>query len=116
MDKNKIDYTSEDYWHRLANQSLIRFYILRALKDKDLHGYLLIREIRKLSDDFCNPTESTLYPALSQMAKAGLIELTGAKNRSRKTYLLTQKGKDAFKASAKIWNQVIPNLRKRTLL
>jgi len=116
MSQNIIDYTNEEYWERLANQSLIRFFILRALKDQDLHGYMIIRTIRKLSNEFCSPSESTLYPALSQMFKAGLIEFVDPKDKERKTYRLTLKGKDAFKVAAKTWNSIIPTLSKRTIL
>jgi len=112
----KIDYTNEDYWIKLINQSLIRFYILKALKEKDLHGYLLIQEIKKLSNEFCDPSESTLYPALGQLARAGLIQQTNPKSRARKTYRLTPKGKKAFKTAAKTWNSVLPTLSKRTIL
>jgi len=111
-----LDYTTEEYWVKLINQSLIRFYILKALKDRDLHGYMLIQEIKKLSDDFCNPSESTLYPALAQLLKAGLIQQTNPQEKARKTYHLTQKGKEAFKVAASIWNKVIPTLSRRTLL
>ena len=113
---DKIDYTAEEYWRKLINQSLIRFYILRALKERDLHGYLLIQEIHRLSNDFCNPSESTLYPALNQMLVGGLIQQSNPKERSRKTYHLTPKGKEAFKTAAKIWNTVLPTLSKRTIL
>jgi len=110
------DYTTEEYWKKLINQSLIRFFILRALKDKDLHGYLLIQEVKKLSNDFCNPSESTLYPALGQMLKAGLIEQVKNANKDRKTYHLTPKGKEAFKMATKTWNTILPTISKRTLL
>lgn len=110
------DFTDERYWVRLVNQSLIRFYILRALKDKDLHGYMLIQEISKISNEFCNPSESTLYPALGQLLRGGLIQQTNPKDRTRKTYRLTPKGKDAFKTAAKVWNSVIPTLNRRTIL
>jgi len=113
---NSIDYTDEKYWQKLINQSLIRFYILRSLKDNDLHGYKLIQEIRKQSNEFCSPSESTLYPALNQMLKGGLVELANLQDKTRKTYHLTDKGREAFKVSAKTWNRVIPTLSKRTIL
>ena len=116
MAKESIDYTSDLYWRKLINQSLIRFYILRTLKDKDLHGYMLIQEIKHVSNDFCSPSESTLYPALNQLLKAGLIQHTNPKDKMRKTYHLTNKGKEAFMVAAKTWNQVIPTLSKRTIL
>jgi DNA-binding PadR family transcriptional regulator len=116
MAQKKIDYLSEDYWEKLANQSLVRFFILKALKGRDLHGYLLIREIREISRDFCSPSESTLYPALNQLLKAGLIAQTNPASSDKKIYCLTQKGKDAFKVAAKTWNRIIPSLSRSTIL
>jgi len=116
MAKEAIDYTNENYWIKLINQSLIRFYILRTLKDKDLHGYMLIQEIKKASNEFCSPSESTLYPALNQLLKGGLIQQTNPKDKMRKTYHLTARGKEAFMVAAKTWNRVIPTLSKRTIL
>lgn len=116
MNVREVDYTKEEYWEKLVNQSLIRFYILRALKDQDLHGYMLIQQVKKLSNDFCNPSESTLYPALNQMLKGGLIEQANPGDKTRKTYHLTAKGKEAFAIAAKTWNKVIPTLSKRTIL
>jgi len=116
MESNQPDYISEEYWIKLINQSLIRFYILRVLKDRDLHGYLLIQEIKNSSNGFCNPSESTLYPALNQLLQANLIQQTDSNEKMRKTYHLTPKGKEAFKIAAKTWNKVIPTLRKRTIL
>lgn len=116
MEKNSIEYTNEEYWIKLINQSLIRFFILKALKEKDLHGYMIIQEIKRISNEFCNPSESTLYPALGQLLSGGLIQQTNPKDRARKTYHLTQKGKDAFKVAAKTWNRILPTLNKNTLL
>jgi len=116
MTQNKIDYLSDNYWEKLANQSLVRFFILRALKDKDLHGYLLIKGIRELSRDFCSPSESTLYPALNQFLKAGLIVQANPSSKDKKTYRITPKGKEAFKVAAKTWNRILPTLNRRTIL
>lgn len=113
---DKIDYTQEEYWEKLINQSLIRFFILRALKDDDLHGYMLIQQIKDISNDFVHPSESTLYPALNQMLKAGLLSQTNPKDKIRKTYHLTPMGREAFKVAAKTWNRILPTLNKRTIL
>jgi PadR family transcriptional regulator PadR len=111
-----IDYTKEDYWIKLVNQSLVRFFILKSLKEKDLHGYMLIQEIRKQSNDFCQPSESTLYPALGQMLKGGLIQQTNPTQKERKTYRLTEKGRLAFKTASKVWNTILPTMNRRTIL
>ena len=116
MSTKKTDYLSDDYWSKLINQSLIRFFILRALKDEDMHGYKLIRAIRKMSNDYVSPAESTLYPALNQMQAGELIQQTNPSAKERKVYRLTDKGKQAFKIAAKNWNMILPALLRKTIL
>ncbi len=108
----------EEYWHSLINQSAIRFFILRVLWNKDTYGYILSKEVKEMSWGFCEPTESTLYPALAKMEKEKLIFSTRveAQARTRKMYSITEKGKDAFRIAAKVWNKIIPALRESTTL
>ncbi|MCC2631659.1 MAG: lineage-specific thermal regulator protein [Patescibacteria group bacterium] len=110
--------TSPVYWRSLINQSAIRFFILRALWDKDSYGYILSKEIEELSWGFCTPTESTLYPALNDMEKKGLIRATtiSANSRTRKMYHITDTGKLAFRTAAKTWGEIIPAIRQSTTL
>lgn len=110
--------TSPSYWRALINQSAIRFFILRALWDKDSYGYILSREIEELSWGFCTPTESTLYPALADLEKRGLIHSSAvvANSRTRKMYHITEQGKLAFRTAAKTWGEIIPAIRKATTL
>ncbi len=110
--------TSPQYWRALINQSAIRFFILRALWDKESYGYILSREIEELSWGFCTPTESTLYPALNDLEKRGLIHSTqvSANSRIRKVYHITEQGKLAFRTAVKTWGEITPALRKATTL
>jgi DNA-binding PadR family transcriptional regulator len=110
--------TSPSYWRALINQSAIRFFILRALWDKDSYGYILSGEIEELSWGFCTPTESTLYPALADLERRGLIHSSAvvANSRTRKMYHITEQGKLAFRTAAKTWGEIIPAIRKATTL
>jgi PadR family transcriptional regulator, regulatory protein PadR len=110
--------TSPLYWKSLINQSAIRFFILRALWNKDSYGYILSKEIEDLSWGFCTPTESTLYPALNELEKRGLIRSTSisAHSRTRKVYHITETGKLAFRTAAKTWGEIIPAIRQNTTL
>lgn len=112
------DPTTEDYWHALINQSAIRFFILRVLWEKDSYGYILSKEVKEMSWGFCEPTESTLYPALAKLEQEKLIFSTkvASKSRTRKMYSITETGKDAFRVAAKVWNHIIPALRQNTTL
>lgn len=110
--------TSPQYWHSIVNQSAVRFFILRALWEKDSYGYVLSQEIEELSWGFCSPSESTLYPALNDFEKHGLIRSSkvSANSRVRKMYQITETGKLAFRTAAKTWGEVIPAIRKSTTL
>lgn len=118
MAPKSSDPTTEEYWHSLINQSAIRFFILRVLWEKDSYGYILSKDVKEMSWGFCEPTESTLYPALSKMETEGLIYSTTvpSKARTRKMYSITEKGKIAFRTAAKVWNTIIPALRQNTTL
>ena len=106
------------YWQALINQSVIRFFILRVLWEKDSYGYILSKEVEEVSWGFCKPTESTLYPALSDMEKNGLIHSSKveARSRTRKMYSITNEGKITFRLAAKAWGRIIPALRRATTL
>lgn len=110
--------TSPVYWRSLINQSAIRFFILRALWEKESYGYILSKEIEELSWGFCKPTESTLYPALNDLEKQGLIRSSKvtANSRLRKMYHITESGKLAFRTAAKTWGEIIPAVRQSTTL
>lgn len=106
------------YWQRLINQALIRFCVLKVLRLKDYHGYALGPAVDRYSDGFCKPTEGTLYPALAELARGGYISMKNEKvnGRVRKTYQITDKGRDAVRHATRVWGRLLPLLRKATIL
>lgn len=114
-----MDLTSEGYWRKLINQGLIRFFLLKVLyKDKESYGYRIVKRIEELSEGTCRPTESTIYPALDQLESDGYAksEEVSAGARTRKVYTLTEKGRDAHRAAAKSYGEIIPLLRQAIML
>jgi DNA-binding PadR family transcriptional regulator len=109
-----INRTEQKYWNELINQSLIQFFILKALQKKGpTHGYLLIEAINEISWEKAKPTQSTIYPALNKLAKEGLLRVEI--NKRRKVYTLTEQGMTAIRAASKAWNEVIPILQRNTI-
>lgn len=69
------------------------FYILVALKEP-LHGYGVMQKISELSHHRVQLGPGTLYGALSNLLKLGLIEsVDEAGNERRKLYSMTEIGK-----------------------
>jgi DNA-binding PadR family transcriptional regulator len=102
-----ICYTSRRYWSSILNASLCKFFILRALCDGPAHGYEIIRRVATLTDNFCVPTQGTIYPVLREFQECGCVTCLPAvvNGRTRKVYTVTRKGRDAYKAGADVWEK-----------
>lgn len=109
---------SPEYWQKMINQGLIKFFLLKSLREEALYGYVLTKRIEELSWGACRPTQGTLYPALAQLEKEGYltVHVTKYKGRERKIYLITEKGKTAFRTAAKTYGEIIPLLNKAIVL
>jgi DNA-binding PadR family transcriptional regulator len=80
------------------------FQILLSLADADLHGYAIIADVRRRTQDQMRLTASTLYAALKRLLDQRWIEeLAPPPDESdsrRRYYRLTAEGRRAGKAEA----------------
>jgi PadR family transcriptional regulator len=73
--------------------------ILNAIEDHgSLHGYAMRQIIEERTEGKIRITEGALYPQLHRLEAAGLIssETKTSGKRKRKTYVLTEKGKEGL--------------------
>ncbi|MEW6455623.1 MAG: PadR family transcriptional regulator [Acidobacteriota bacterium] len=92
-----------------------KFLILSLLKEKEMYGYELLKEIEKKSGGYFKLDEGTLYPALHSLEKDGFIVSSWRKSQKeglpdRKYYSITKKGIKFFEETSKEWNQFAKNL------
>ncbi len=106
------DYTSRAYWAGTIKMSLSKFFILRSLHDRPMHGYDIARAVEMISNGCCSPTEGTIYPVLKEFEEGGYVtsEVEVVQGRQRKTYTLTTKGRDAFRVGLEAWMDVTRTL------
>ncbi len=71
----------------------VRAAILALLTEAPMHGYQLIREIEERTDGRWKPSAGSVYPTLQLLADEGLV--TAEMSQDRKTYSLTDAGKEA---------------------
>ena len=102
------DYTSRAYWAGTIKMSLSKFFILRVLHDRPLHGYDVARAVERATNGCCSPTEGTIYPVLREFEQGGYVtsETAVVSGRQRKTYTLTDKGREAFRVAVEAWMDV----------
>jgi len=87
----------------------ISLLLLSLLSRGEMYGYEIFQEASRRSGNAFEFKEGTLYPALHQLEKRGLIKAewrTGANGRERKYYSLTAKGKKAAREYEKQWQHL----------
>jgi len=79
-------------------QSVIRgslkLMILRILSEKTMHGYELIKEVKRRTLGLWKPVPGSIYPALKLLENKGFVESYSQKEKGkiRKYYKVTDKG------------------------
>ncbi len=90
--------------------------VLSVLKDKDLYGYKIIKEIQLRSEKVFDFKEGTLYPVLHALEIEGCLESywDEYENRKRRYYHITRKGKKCLNEKQREW-QLFSNTVNRVL-
>lgn len=102
------DYASRAYWAGTIKMGLSKFFILRVLHDRPMHGYDVARAVERTTNGCCSPTEGTIYPVLREFEDGGYVtaEAGVVSGRQRRTYTLTAKGREAFRVAVEAWTEV----------
>ena len=79
--------------------------LLAVVADDPAHGYAIIERLQARSGGEFQLAESTVYPALHRLERAGLLESswTEAQGRRRRVYQLTRRGRNALARSRDDW-------------
>jgi len=72
-----------------------RMLVLRALRERPMHGYEIIKVLEDRFQGFYRPSAGAVYPALRSLRREGLVAVGGTERR--KTYHITAKGRVALR-------------------
>ena len=88
--------------------------IMGVLKQEDMYGYKIIKELEKQSEFVFTMKEGTLYPILHALEVENLLESywETCDGRKRKYYHLTQKGKAQLKEKQDEWQVFSTSVNK----
>ncbi|HEY4009990.1 MAG TPA: helix-turn-helix transcriptional regulator [Acidobacteriaceae bacterium] len=87
----------------------ISLLLLNLLSRGEMYGYEILQAAAVRSANTFEFKEGTLYPALHQLEKKGLVRpewRTGDNGRERKYYSLTNKGQKAAQEYERQWQQL----------
>src|SRR5665213_3204848 len=88
--------------------------ILSLLTERAMYGYEIIQEADRRSARQFEMKEGTLYPALHQMERDGLLRAEWQESdagRSRKYYALTAKGRRQAQSKRQQWEAISAAMR-----
>ena len=88
--------------------------IMGVLKQEDMYGYRIIKELEKQSEFVFTMKEGTLYPILHALEIENFLESYWEQCdcRKRKYYHLTQKGKAQLKEKQEEWKTFSTSVNK----
>ena len=79
--------------HRYGFKSgFLKLAVLKLVSKGPIHGYALMKEIQRLTDEDWRPSPGSIYPALRELVSEGMVQVR-VQGR-RKVYEITPKGAD----------------------
>ncbi len=93
----------------------LEMMILRRLKRQPMHGYALVQEIKRTSDDLLQVEEGSLYPALQRLLREELVTAEwkiSATNRRVRVYKLTAKGTKHLEHEVSRFKQMLEGITR----
>jgi len=97
------------------------FHILLALADGEKHGYAILKEVARRTDDKVRLSAGTLYGNLARLESAGLIAESSRRpeivldDERRRYYLLTELGREVAVAEAERMEEALAQARAKKL-
>jgi PadR family transcriptional regulator PadR len=88
--------------------------ILSLLAERAMYGYEILQQAELRSARMFQLKEGTVYPALHQMERAGLLDATWRESeagRARKYYSLTAKGRRQAESKRRQWASISAAMR-----
>ena len=81
--------------------------LLTVLRQRPLHGYGMVEELRMRSGGEFDLPEGTIYPALHRLERAGLLSSRWevVEGRRRRVYALSRKGREVAGERVESWRR-----------
>ncbi|HEV3199371.1 MAG TPA: helix-turn-helix transcriptional regulator [Bryobacteraceae bacterium] len=98
------------------------FHILLALTDEERHGYGIMQDVSRQTDDALQLGPGTLYGCLKRMLAAGLVEESDERpdpqidDQRRRYYRMTGLGQRVVRAEAQRLSNAVVAARSKRLL
>jgi PadR family transcriptional regulator, regulatory protein PadR len=93
----------------------LEMMILRTLKRQPLHGYALVQQIKRSSNDLLQIEEGSLYPALQRLLKEEFVKVEwgiSSTNRRVRIYKLTAAGAKHLQSEVSSFERMLEGITR----
>ncbi len=100
-----------DRWETQLRKGVVDLAVLALVSQGETYGYRIVEGLRGLEG--LDLTESTVYPALTRLAREGVLAVRAEKSPAgptRRYYRLTADGERRFRQLAESWRAVSRSL------
>lgn len=108
MGPGKANSFAMDNWTTQLRKGLLELCIVNLLAEDELYGYDLVKRLCDIPGLVV--TEGTVYPLLSRLRKAALVEtrlVESSAGPARRYYCLTAAGQEARALMDQYWNELV---------
>jgi transcriptional regulator len=93
----------------------LEMMILGTLKRRPLHGYALVQQIKRTSNDLLQIEEGSLYPALQRLLKEEFVKAgwsISSTNRRVRIYRLTASGAKHLEREVSSFERMLEGMKR----
>lgn len=98
-------------WREQMQKGYLKLAILFVLIKSPLHGYQILKHVRKRTLGVITPTPGALYPALKELEDKGIVMGEWRLNERRKVYHVTGKGRGVFREAVQRHFEHVSSIR-----
>ncbi len=91
-------------------RGLLRFLVLKLLKEKPMSGAEIVEEIERETDGRWKPSSGSIYPLLAWLQDKGYTNESPTGESGMKRYVLTDEGKIFFEEQVKLGQKFFKKL------
>ena len=99
-------------WKDQMQKGYLKMAVLLVLMRRPLHGYEIMKEIKKWTLGIITPTAGGIYPALKELEDRHLIKGEWLPEERRKIYHITSKGVEVFKEAVEKHFELASSIRR----
>jgi len=91
----------------IFRKGVLRYHILQSLNEKPMHGYDIIKNLSEEFGGVYRPSAGAIYPTLQALEDEGYV--TSEEKEGKKTYTITQEGKEFLKKGEERIKTIVEN-------